>query len=454
MIITKRAIPRRTVLRGLGATIALPLLDSMVPARSVLAKTVAKPVPRYTVIYAAHGALPGTWEPQTVGPNYELAEPLKPLAAFRDRMLVLTGIDNDVGLARPGDPLGGHGRMPPAFMCGVHAKPTQGVDFEAGISIDQIAANHVGRETQLPSLQLSLDSMEFAGTCDSGYSCVYTNTLSWRGPTTPLPMENNPRAVFERLFGDSGSTDPAVRVRRLREKRSILDSVWESAVSLSKSVGPSDRLAFQDYLDSIRDIEQRIQTAEVQSERELPLVEQPTAAPPGFADYATLMFDLQVLAYQADLTRVTAFMLAKDSNQRTFPEIGVTSGHHALSHHQNQPKQMEMFAKINPHLTTMLAYFLGKLRSTADGDGTLLDHAIVLYGSGHGDANIHEPKKLPILVLGGGAGQVKGGRHIRYDGAQLPDLHVTLLNKFGVPVESVGGSRGALSIEPGAGVSA
>ena len=344
--------------------------------------------------------------------------------------------------------------MPPAFMCGVHAKPTQGVDFEAGISIDQIAANHVGRETQLSSLQISLDSMEFAGTCDSGYSCVYTNTLSWRSPTMPLPMENNPRAVFERLFGDSGSTDTAVRVRRLREKRSILDSVWESAVSLSQRVGPSDRRAFQDYLDSIRDIEQRIQTAEAQSERALPVVEQPAAAPPGFAEYATLMFDLQVLAYQADLTRVTAFMLAKDSNQRTFPEIGVTGGHHALSHHQNQPKQMEMFAKINPYLTTMVAHFLGKLRATADGDGSLLDHAIILYGSGHGDANIHEPKKLPILVLGGGAGQLKSGHHIRYAGAQLPDMHVTLLTKFGVPVESVGASNGALSIEPGAGVSA
>jgi hypothetical protein len=439
------------VLKGLGTTVALPLLDGMVPALSAVSKTAAAPVRRFTVIYAAHGALPGTWAPKTVGAAYELTEPLEPLAAFREQMLVLSGIDNDVGLARLGDPLGGHGRMPPAFMCGVHAKPTQGADFEAGISIDQIAANHVGRETQVPSLQISLDSMEFSGTCDSGYSCVYTNTLSWRNPTMPLPMENNPRAVFERLFGDSGSSDPAARVRRLQEKRSILDSVLDTAMRLSSSVGPSDRRALEDYLESIRDIERRIQTAEAQSDRELPLFEQPAAAPPTFAEYCRLMFDLQVLAYQADLTRITTFMLAKDSNQRTFPEIGVSEGHHALSHHMHVPEKMAMFAKINPYLTTMLAQFLAKLQSTPDGEGSLLDHAIILYGSGHGDANIHEPKELPILVLGGGAGQLKGGSHIRYDHAQLPDLHVTLLHKFGVPIERVGSSDGALSIEPGSG---
>jgi hypothetical protein len=447
MIITKKAIPRRTVLRGLGATVALPLLDSMVPAMSVLAKTAANPVRRFSVIYVAHGASPGYWIPKTEGAAYELTAPLEPLAPFRERMLVLSGIDNVVAMAREGDPRGGHGRMAPAFMCGVHAKPTQGVDFEAGISIDQIAANHVGVETQLPSLQLSLEAVEFSGTCDSGYSCVYTNTLSWRTPTMPLPMESNPRAVFERLFGDSGSTDPAVRVRRLRQKRSILDSVMEKALSLSNSTGPSDRLRFDQYLESIRDVERRIQTAEAQSERELPVVDQPAAVPPTFAEYAQLMFDLQVLAYQADLTRVITFMLAKEVNSRTYPEIGVSEGHHALSHHGDMPDKKALLAKVNAYHTAMLAHFLEKLQSTRDGEGSLLDHSIILYGSGHGNANIHEPKELPILVVGGGAGQLKGGRHIRYSGAQLPDLHVTLLNKLGVPVENVGDSTGRLSLE-------
>lgn len=452
MMITKRAIPRRTVLRGLGTTIALPLLESMVPAMSALAKTAANPVRRFSVIYVAHGAAPGYWVPKTEGAAYELTQPLEPLAAFRDQMLVLTGIDNVVAMAREGDPRGGHGRMAPAFMSGVHAKPTQGVDYAAGISIDQIAANHVGKETQLPSLQLSIEPIEFSGTCDSGYACVYTNTLCWRTPTMPLPMENNPRAVFERLFGDSGSTDPAVRVRRLRQKRSILDSVLEKAVSLSSNFGPSDRLRFDQYLASVRDIERRIETAEAQSERELPVVDQPAAAPPIYADFVKLMFDLQLLAYQADLTRVITFMLAKELNGRSWPEIGVSEGHHALSHHGNNPEKKALLARVNGYHTTMLAYFLERLQSTPDGDGSLLDHAIILYGSGHGDPNIHEPKELPVLVVGGAAGRLRGGRHIRYKGQQLPNLHVTLLNKFGVPVESVGESGGHIPLEPISGV--
>ena len=452
MTIRKRAIPRRTVLRGLGAAVALPLLDSMVPAATVLAKTAARPVRRFSVVYFAHGALPSYWLPEAEGAGYELTQPLKPLAAFREDMLVLSGINNTVAQAREGDPRGGHGRMAPAFMCGVHAKPTQGVDFEAGTSIDQIAASHIGGATQLPSLQLSLEPLEFGGTCDSGYSCVYTNTLCWRNPTMPLPMENNPRTVFERLFGDSGSTDPEVRRRRLQERASILDSVLEKARSLRGRVGPADGRKFEEYLQSIRDVEQRIQVAEAQVERELPLVDQPSGAPVAFADYAKLMFDLQALALQADLTRVTTFMLAKEVNSRTYPEIGVSEGHHALSHHGNDPEKIAQLAQVNTYHTTMLAHFLEKLQSTPDGDGSLLDHSIVLYGSGHGNANIHEPKELPILVLGGGAGQLKGGRHIRYAGAELPNLHVTLLNKLGVPVESVGDSTGRLPVETISGV--
>lgn len=448
MIITKRAIPRRTVLKGLGAAVALPVLDGMVPALTALAQTAAQPVKRFSITYAAHGASPGYWVPSTEGAAYELTRPLKSLEAFQDRILLLTGIDNDVAMARTGDPRGGHGRMAPAFMTGVHAKPTQGVDYAAGISIDQIVASQIGRETQLTSLQLSLEPVEFGGTCDSGYACAYTNTLCWRNPTMPLPMESNPRIVFERMFGDTGSTDPAVRLRRLQQKRSILDSVMEGATGLTNAVGPTDRHLLNEYLESIRDVERRVQIAEALSDRELPVIEQPAAAPTDFAEYAKMMYDLQVLAYQADLTRVTTFMLAKELNSRTYPEIGVSDGHHSLSHHGNNPEKMELFARTNGYHVTMLSHFLERLQATPDGDGSLLDHSIVLYGSGHGNANIHEPKELPIIVAGGDAVRRGEGRHIRYAHAQLPDLHVTLLNRLGVSVERIGESTGALSLEP------
>ena len=447
MIITHKAMSRRTVLRGLGATIGLPFLDSMVPALSAVARAMEVMPRRFTVMYVAHGKAPGYWLPATDGPDYELTMPLQPLAKFRDRMLLLSGIDNDIALQRPEDPRGGHGRMVPGFMCGVHAKPTQGVDFEAGISIDQIAANHIGQETVLPSLQLSLEPIDFAGTCDSGYSCAYTNTLSWRTSTLPLPMQASPRAVFERLFGDSGSTDPAVRSRRLREQRSILDSVLDKTQRLSGSLGTSDRRRFDQYLQSIRDVEQRMERAEAQSSRELPLVEQPMSVPDTFPEYAHLMIDLMVLAYQADLTRVSAFMLAKEISGRTFPEIGVSEGFHATSHHRNLPEKKAALAKINAHMTSMLAYFVEKMQASPEGPGSLLDHGVILYGSNHGDPNKHEPRELPILVFGGD--RIKGGRHIRYhDRAQLPNLHVSLLNEVGVPVEHVGVSTKRLPLKP------
>ena len=445
-MITKKALSRRTVLRGLGTTLALPFLDSMVPAFSTVAKTAGASPRRFSLIYVAHGHSPGYWIPKTEGSAYELTAPLLSLAPFKDRFLVLSGIDNDVAVQRPGDPRGGHGRMAPAFMCGVHARPTQGADFEAGISVDQIVANHIGRETQVPSLQLSLEPVEMSGSCDSGYSCVYTNTLSWRGPTSPLPMEDNPRSAFERLFGDAGTTDPAIRIRRLREKRSILDAVLEKAMGVKSSVGPADARQIDQYLEAIRDVERRIQTAEAQSDRELPRVIQPGPIPETFPEYAKLMLDLQVLAYQADITRVATFMMAKEVSGRTFPEIGVSEGFHALSHHGDKPDKMAQLAKVNAHHVSMLAYFVGRLQSTADGDGSLLDHTMILYGSGHGDPNKHDPHELPILIFG--ADQIKGGRHIRYSHAQLPNLHVTVLNKFGVPVERVGVSTGQLAIEP------
>jgi hypothetical protein len=452
MIITKKAVPRRTVLRGLGTALALPLLDSMVPALTAVAQTPGKSVRRFGLTYVAHGAAPGHWTPEADGVAYELTAPLLTLTPFKDRMLLLSGIDNVVAMARAGDPRGGHGRMAPAFMSGVHCKPTQGVDYEAGISVDQIVANHFGRETQLPSLQLSLEPVEFSGTCDSGYSCVYTNTLCWRSPTMPLPMEANPRAVFERLFGDSGSTDPAIRAKRLQQKRSILDSVMERAAGLSNRLGSSDRTLMGEYLESIRDVERRVQMAEAQSERDLPLIEQPAAAPAAFADYAKLMYDLQVLAFQADLTRVATFMMAKEVNSRTYPEIGVSDGHHSLSHHGDVPEKKALLARVNGYHVSMFAHFLQRLQETKDGDGTLLDRCVLLYGSGHGDPNIHEPKQLPLIVAGGAVVPSGKGRHIRYHGEQLPNLHVTLLNKVGVPVDHVGVSTGPLELEPLSGV--
>jgi hypothetical protein len=336
--------------------------------------------------------------------------------------------------------------MAPAFMCGVHARPTQGADYEAGTSVDQVAATHIGKETQLPSLQLSLDPVEFSGSCDSGYSCVYTNTLCWRGPTMPLPMEENPRAAFELLFGDTGTTDSAARAKRLREKRSILDSVLGKAQVLSNSVGAADRVRFDGYLESIRDVERRLETAEAQSARELPVVEQPASVPATFVEYAKLMMDLLVLAYQADLTRVSTFMLAKELSGRAYPEIGVSEGHHALSHHGDSPEKIALLAKVNAHHASMLAYFLERLQATPDGDGSLLDHTLILYGSGHGDPNKHDPKELPIVVVG--SDQLKGGRHYRFQQAQLANLHVSLLNTLGLPVEKFGDVTGRLPLEP------
>ncbi len=294
-------------------------------------------------------------------------------------------------------------------------------------------------------MQLSLEPVDFSGSCDSGYSCVYTNTLCWRGPTMPLPMEDNPRAVFERLFGDAGTTEEAARVRRLRQKRSILDSVLDKARAMSAGSPAGDRRLFDDYLQSIRDVERRLETAEAQSGRELPVVEQPAAVPGTFPEYAKLMIDLQVLAYQADLTRVSTFMLAKELSGRTYPEIGVSEGHHALSHHGDQPEKMAMLAKVNAHHTSMLAYFLDSMAAIPDGDGTLLDHTLVLYGSGHGDPNKHDPINIPLVVLGGNL--IKGGRHIRYDHQHLANLHLALLHKLGVPAERVGDSTTQLQLE-------
>jgi hypothetical protein len=453
MIITKKAIPRRTVLRGIGATVALPLLESMVPPFTARVKTAARPVSRLGIIYTGNGVAPGHFIPAAEGAGYELTSVLQPLAAFRDRMLVLTGIDNPAALAREGEPRGGHGRVAPAFLTGVHAKPTIGADFQGGTSIDQIAARHLGAETRLASLELAVDTPDFGGTCDTGFSCVYTNTISWASPTQPLPMDNNPRSIFERMFGDSGSTDPAAQRARLQERASVLDAIGDKARALNARVGSADRARLDDYLESIRAIERGIEKAEEQSARELPLVAQPAGVPDTFEAHVKMLFDLQVLAFQADITRVSTFMLSRELSGRAYRELGVSEGFHAISHHGNDPQKIAAMAKINVYHAMLVGYFLERLQATQDGDGSLLDHAMIFFGSGMGNSNEHNPRELPLILAGGGSGTLRSGRHVRYPaGTVLSNLYVTLFDKLGVPVRAIGESTGALPIEPLSGV--
>jgi hypothetical protein len=443
MMISKKAIPRRTVLRGLGAAVALPLLDGMVPAFAGQCDPLTRPVKRLGLVYVPHGAVMNQWTPAAEGTDFELTPILQPLSAFRDRLVVVSGLDNRSGLAAAGEPAGGHGRIGAAFLTGVHAKPTEGADFRAGISVDQVAAAHLGHDTQLGSLELSLESTEFAGACDAGFSCAYVNTLCWRTPTTPLPMENNPRAVFERLFGDSHTTDRSVRLGRIQSDRSILDSVLDKVATLEKELWGPDAVKLTEYLDAIRDIERRISKAEAQSARELPVVERPAGSiPDSFEDYAKLMFDLQVLAYQTDLTRVITFMVGKELSGRSYPELGVSEGHHALSHHQEIPDKLAKLTRINILHAQLFAYYLEKLQATADGDGSLLDHMTLVYGSGMSNSNLHLPLNLPVVMAGGGIG-ISGSRHVRYpEGTPLTNLYLTILNRMGVPAERIGDSTG------------
>jgi hypothetical protein len=445
MFITRMALPRRTFLRGIGATLALPLLDAMVPALGAAAA--ARPRIRLGLVYVPHGAVMDRWTPAGEGPGFELSPILQPLAPFRDSLVVLSGLDNKPALALQGEPAGGHGRIGGAFLTGVHAKPTEGADFRAGISIDQIAAGRLGDETELASLELGLESTDLAGACDVGFSCAYVNTLCWRSPTSPLPMENNPRAVFERLFGDSASTDPRVRLDRMRKDRSILDSVTEKIADLRRVVGPGDQVKLSEYLDAVRDVERRIERAEAHHAHELPAVAVPSGSiPTSFEQYAKLMFDLQLLAYQSDRTRVITFMIGKELSGRTYPELGVPEQHHPLSHHQNDPAKLEKLSRVNVFHLGLFAYYLDRLSSTPDGERSLLDQVLIIYGSGMGDSNLHDPRNLPILVAGGAAGQIRGGRHLRYPKeTPLTNLYLTVLDKVGVPVEQVGDSTGHIA---------
>ena len=447
MMIFKKAIPRRTFLRGAGATLALPLLDGMVPAMAALRDTAAKPAARLSVVYVPNGMIMEKWTPATEGANFELTPILEPLAPFRDRLLVLSGLAHNSGRALPGENTGDHARAGATYLTGVHPRKTEGADTRAGISADQIAAKQLGKHTQLASLELALDTTELLGQCEAGYTCAYMNTLCWRTPTTPMPMENRPRAVFERLFGDSDSTDPAVRLRRIQRDRSILDSVTRKVAHLLAELGPGDRAKLAEYLDAIRDVERRIQMAEEQSSRELPTLERPPGVPSTFIEHAKLMFDLQVLAYQTDMTRVITFMVGREFGGRTYREIGIPEGHHSLTHHQYKQEKIDKVIRINIYHAQALAYFLERLQSTPDGDGSLLDHMVLLYGGSLSDGNLHWHDNLPIMLTGGGAGQIKGGRHLRYpQDTPMPNLLLTMLDMLGIPVESLGDSSGRLDL--------
>ena len=443
-MIFKKAIPRRTFLRGVGAAVALPLLDGMVPAMAATRQTAAGAARRLSIVYCANGMIMPKWTPATEGAGFELTPILEPLAPFRDQMLVLTGLTHNEGRALPDESTGDHARAGATYLTGVHPRKTEGADTRAGVSADQIAAKELGKYTQLASLELCVDNPVLLGQCEAGYTCAYMNSICWSTPTTPMPMENRPRAVFERLFGDNDSTDPAVRLRQIQTDRSILDSVTEKVSGLLTGLSPADRAKLTEYLDAIRDVEGRIQKAEEQSALELPAVERPVGVPARFDEHARLMYDLQVLAFQTDLTRVSTFMTGREFGGRTYNEIGIPDGHHSLTHHEYKQEKIDKVIKINIYQAQHFAYFLDRLRSTPDGDGSLLDHTLILYGGSLSDGNLHWHTNLPLLLLGGG---FKGGRHIRYpENTAMANLLLTMLDITQVPVEKLGDSTGRLRL--------
>ena len=417
MIIFKKTLPRRTLLRGIGASLAFPLLDCMVPALSSASAKTAQPTKSMGVVYVPNGMAMKSWTPATEGSCFEITRILRPMKAYQDRMLVLTGLNGSSSNA------GVHASASTRFLTGTIPARSES-DLQAAVSVDQLVARELGKQTQLGSLELALDQSDVFGSCDIGFSCQYTSTIAWRDAHTPLPMETNPRVVFERLFGDTGTTDPAVRLKRIRKDQSLLDSVSDRVFELNRKVDAGDRAKLDQYLDAVRDVERRIQLAEAQSDRELPLLEQPAGVPQTYEEHAKLMFDMQVLAYQTDLTRVITFMMGRELSGRTYAEIGVPDSHHPTSHHRDDPTLYEKVTKINEFHTSLFAYYLDKLDSTPDGNGSLLDNLLMLYGAGMSDSNRHDNTGLPLVLLGGGSGSVKGGRHLRYrEGTPISNLH-------------------------------
>jgi len=442
---TKKHLPRRTFLQGIaGASVALPLLDAMIPALTAQTRTAAAPKLRLGFVYVPHGAVLDKWTPIGDGTNFQLNQIMAPLEPFKQQMVIVSGLANKAAESQ-GDGGGDHARSGPSFLSGVHPKRTEGEDVRAGITIDQIAAQHISQDTPLPSLELGTEDTGLVGVCDVGYSCAYMNSIAWRSPSLPLPMEINPRVIFERLFGDGSNA--AERAQRKTEDRSILDSVTREAAQLNTGLGQRDRTIVSEYLDNVREIERRIQKAEKQVASQVEVPDSPIGVPESFDEHAKLMFDLQVLAYRAEITRVSTFMLARDLSQRTFPQIGVPEPHHSVSHHGNNPAQIAKLAKINTYHASLMAYFFDKLRATPDGDGNLLDHSMIMYGSSMSNPNEHNHFPLPLLVAGGGAGQLKGGRHLKFpERTPIANLLLAVLDKSGIHMDTLGDSTGKLEI--------
>lgn len=444
MMIKKLSLPRRTFLRGVGSAIALPLLDAMVPALTAVSATVARPVKRLGFIYLPNGAVMQAWTPKIEG-VLELSPTLSPLESYKEQTAVLTRLAH--GQAEPlGDGNGEHSRASSVWLNGVHPKHTEGADVEAGVTADQIAAAEFGKETPLPSLELAIDLDFLVGNCENGYSCAYMNTVSWRTPTMPLPMENNPRVVFERLFGDGGTREQ--RLTEMRKDRSILDSVSDDLAHLERELGFGDMRRVNQYLDAVRAIERRIQFSEAQgADSALPEnLARPAGIPDSYEEHVALMYDLVALAFQTDLTRVFTFMVGRELGGRPYPQIGVPDPHHGLSHHRNDPEKLAKLAKINKHHVQLFSHFLKQLNETSDGDGTLLDSSLVLYGAGLGDSNDHLHYDLPVTVVGGRGTGWRGGRHLKYPkDTPMANLLVSMLDKAGLPAENFGDSTGRLT---------
>ncbi|MCZ6752651.1 MAG: DUF1552 domain-containing protein [Acidobacteria bacterium] len=445
MMIFKKAIPRRAFLRGVGATIALPLLDGMVPAfAGPLDQTAANPALRVAYIYCPNGIMRDVWLPETAGADFEMTPVLKQWAPFRNQMLVLSGLDGGTEF------VGGHVRGSSMWLTGSEPKKSLN-DVHCGVSVDQILAKQFGKHTQLESLELCIeDAAEMAGQSAGGYSAAYTNTIAWRSPTMPLPMEHKPRAVFERLFGDGDSTDPAARMSRIRRQRSILDFVSRDVTRVLGDLGNSDRAKLNEFLDSIRDVETRVQKAEKQSSVKLPEMERPIGIPP-YEEHVKLLFDMQVLAFQTDMTRVSTFMLAREYSELVYTNLGHTEPHHPLTHHRGIPQRMQQAGEVNVYHAKLFTYFLERMRSTPDGDGSLLDHSLIVYGAGMGDGDIHNQWNMPIALFGNGAGRIKGGRHIRSPkGTPFSNFHVAMLDTVGIPTGKFGISTGKLDLHSAA----
>jgi hypothetical protein len=440
MIITRRTLPRRTVLRGVGSALALPLLDAMIAPLTARADTPADParLRRLGFVFMPMGSDITRWTPPGGARLDHLSPSLSPLEPVKEHVTVISNLE--LLNAYPGT----HSSSNSAFLSAAKAKHTESSDYFLGTTVDQVAARQIGKETQLPSLELAIDLLATVGQCDNGFACVYQNCLSWSSPTTPLPAEAHPRIVFERLFGEGGG--PAERRAALEKRASLIDAVRDEFARLQRQLGPADRDRVNGYLGSVREVERRIQKAEADAKQDrLPDLERPIGVPASYADHVRLMFDLQVLAMQGDVTRVITFQLARETSNRTYPEIGVPDPHHPLTHHGNDPEKIARMAKINQFHVSLFAYFLERLKATREADGSLLDHSLLLYGSGMGNPNVHDHTNLPIIVAGGAAGRMKGGRHIQYDQpAPLANLHLTLLDRVGVRVDRFGDSSGKI----------